>query len=64
MKRKIRLFSTLIALILVLVSVPMSVYSEEVSRVENPEQIADSQIENVTFETDFSDVQENLEIVT
>ena len=42
----------------------MSVYSEEVSRVETPEQITDNGFENVSLETDFGDVQEGLEFVT
>ena len=64
MKKRTKLFSLILSLILITVSVPMSVYSEEVSQVENPEQITENGFEEVSLETDFSDVQENLEIVT
>ena len=55
MKRRIKLFSLVLSLILITVSVPMSVYSEEISQAENPELITENR---------FEDVQEGLEFVT
>lgn len=42
----------------------MSVYSEKISQAENSEHITENGFEDVSLETDFGDVQENLEIVT
>ena len=42
MKKRTKLFSLILSLILITVSVPMSVYSEEVSQAENSEQITEN----------------------
>ena len=63
MKRITKLFSLILSLILITVSVPMSVYSENTNQIENSEQITEIQ-EDLTLVDESVDVQVDLDIIT
>ena len=63
MKRRIKLFSLILSLILITVSVPMPVYSENTNQIKNPEQITEIQ-EDLTLVDELFESQEDLDIVT
>ena len=63
MSRKIKSFSLVLSLILITVSVPMSVYSENTNQIENSEQITEIQ-EDFTITDELLDIQDDLDVVT
>ena len=63
MRRITKLFSLILSLILITVSVPMSVYSENTNQIKNPEQITEIQ-EDLTLVDELFESQEDLDIVT
>ena len=63
MRRTTKLFSLILSLILITVSVPMSVYSENTNQIENSEQITEIQ-EDLTLVDESVDVQVDLDIIT